>query len=402
MKKNKKLQIGIIWANPYNKNLGVAALAYSALAILNDVAAEHQLSVEFSFFGSERSGQDQLRIGERTLHFTNIPGLNFYDWKWRIKLWLFPKKHHLVDIRRIEYAFDIAEGDSFTDIYGDVRFRKILNSKFYFGKKAKKLALLPQTIGPFNNPKNEVEAFKAMDQADIVISRDQQSYAYTARKLPSDKIAETIDVAFYMPYTKIYLPTDFVHVGINVSGLLWNGGYSRNNQFEMHTDYKKLIREVIKYFCSQVSVKVHIISHVIPDEQAVEDDYAAAIALKEEFPKVDVIPKFTTPIEAKSYISGMDFFTGARMHACIAAFSTGVPVYPMAYSRKFNGLFADTLQYPWLGDCVKQEESVVFQGLRKAFDNKNQLKAKISQSNQEIVKPRLDYLKELLYHILTK
>src|SRR3546814_10027971 len=35
------------------------------------------------------------------------------------------------------------------------------------------------------------------------------------------------------------------------------------------------------------------------------------------------------------------------MHACIAAFSSGTPVMPVAYSRKFSGLFG-TLGYDFL------------------------------------------------------
>ena len=42
---------------------------------------------------------------------------------------------------------------------------------------------------------------------------------------------------------------------------------------------------------------------------------------------------------------------GARMHACIAAFSSGVPVVPMAYSRKFEGLFG-SLGYDRTVDCT--------------------------------------------------
>ena len=34
------------------------------------------------------------------------------------------------------------------------------------------------------------------------------------------------------------------------------------------------------------------------------------------------------------------------MHACIGAFSAGVPVIPIAYSRKFIGLFGGVLEYP--------------------------------------------------------
>src|SRR5690606_26009817 len=124
----------------------------------------------------------------------------------------------------------------------------------------------------------------------------------------------------------------------------------------------KLMIGVLDYFQGQDNVEVHLVSHVLPEHQAVEDDYQAAKELQREFPEIVLAPRFATPVEAKSYISGLYFFTGARMHACIAAFSTGVPVYPLAYSRKFNGLFTDTLQYEWLGDCVNTGEGLVLEG----------------------------------------
>lgn len=43
------------------------------------------------------------------------------------------------------------------------------------------------------------------------------------------------------------------------------------------------------------------------------------------------------------------------MHATIAAVSSGVAVVPLAYSRKFSGLFA-AVGYPLVGDCTKQDE----------------------------------------------
>src|SRR5690606_33179841 len=46
-----------------------------------------------------------------------------------------------------------------------------------------------------------------------------------------------------------------------------------------------------------------------------------------------------SPVDAKSWISGLDAFVGSRMHATIAAFTSGVPTVPAAYSRKFAGFF---------------------------------------------------------------
>jgi colanic acid/amylovoran biosynthesis protein len=55
----------------------------------------------------------------------------------------------------------------------------------------------------------------------------------------------------------------------------------------------------------------------------VEDDHLVSMQLKSEFQDVVVAPRFDSPSAAKSYIAGMDYFCGSRMHACIAAFSSG-------------------------------------------------------------------------------
>ena len=111
--------------------------------------------------------------------------------------------------------------------------------------------------------------------------------------------------------------------------------------------------------------EIHLVPHVISwAGGGVEDDHAASLALREEFPSVTVAPAFTSPSEAKSYIAGLDFFMGARMHACIAAFSSGVPVVPMAYSRKFAGLFG-SLGYDETVDCTSLSAEEI---LARIFD----------------------------------
>ena len=70
----------------------------------------------------------------------------------------------------------------------------------------------------------------------------------------------------------------------------------------------------------------------------------------------------------------MDFFMGARMHSTIAAFSSEVPVFPMAYSRKFNGLFTDTLQYPYMADMKMQSNAEILANIKKCYEQKEKLK----------------------------
>ena len=86
------------------------------------------------------------------------------------------------------------------------------------------------------------------------------------------------------------------------------------------------------------------------------------------------------------------------MHATIGAFSSGVPVMPMAYSRKFNGLFVDTLQYDAMVDMKTQSDEEIFSVIKSAFSRRLELKNIIRQRMEGVVSER----RKLLIDDLTK
>ena len=122
------------------------------------------------------------------------------------------------------------------------------------------------------------------------------------------------------------------------------------------------------------------------------------VKLFEEYnhPNLILSPLFLDPIVAKSYIAGMDFFMGARMHSTIAAFSSEVPVFPMAYSRKFNGLFTDTLQYPYMADMKAQSETEILAGIKQCYEQREKLKELEHNRMQTIVGERKRLMEERL------
>jgi polysaccharide pyruvyl transferase WcaK-like protein len=61
------------------------------------------------------------------------------------------------------------------------------------------------------------------------------------------------------------------------------------------------------------------------------------------------------------------------MHACIAAFSSGVPVVPMAYSRKFAGLFG-SLGYEQTVDCTSDSNETILSRIFSAYEQRDALK----------------------------
>ena len=89
------LKIAIIWANPYNKNFGVAALGYSSLALINDCLKENNLKGEFTFIGSSEIGKDSISIGNNIIEFNN----DFYDKvDWALRFFTACSKFGMIDI----------------------------------------------------------------------------------------------------------------------------------------------------------------------------------------------------------------------------------------------------------------------------------------------------------------
>ena len=68
----------------------------------------------------------------------------------------------------------------------------------------------------------------------------------------------------------------------------------------------------------------------------------------------------------------------ASLKSLGAAFSAGVPVVPMAYSRKFNGLFIDTLSYSHLIDLKEDDEKAILTKVEEGFSNRDSLQQEIA------------------------
>ena len=157
----------------------------------------------------------------------------------------------------------------------------------------------------------------------------------------------TTDLAFQLPYCKTRKENCKIKVGFNVSGLLTKYGFEGgNNNFTLKTDYDKYVDNILNYFSDETKYEIYLIPHVGNDEKLID-------MLAKKHAAFHVIPLCNNPVSIKSEIAQMDIFIGSRMHATIAAFTSGVVTIPVAYSRKFYGLF----------ELVKYEHTIDLQEL---------------------------------------
>ncbi len=286
------------------------------------------------------------------------------------------------EILSCDMVFDIGEGDSFSDIYGYARFIKILAGKYLATIFGVPLVMSPQTIGPFKGKASAWAAKHIMSKCEHVVARDYMS-SKVLDQFQLNNSAEAIDVAFCLDFEKSRCNKNtsesIKKIGINVSGLLYNGGYTRSNQFGLTVDYKVLIDDLLAVLSDKDYLEVHLVPHVISKYLAVEDDYRTSLELIEKFPRVIISPRFENPMEAKNYIANMDLFVGARMHATIGAISSGVPVIPLAYSRKFAGLY-ETIGYPHVVDMKMSHKDEIIEKIMSMIMKLDEAKSDVDKA----------------------
>lgn len=284
-------------------------------------------------------------------------------------------------LEKCDLIFDFTEGDSFSDIYGIKRFIRISIPKLLSARYGKTFILGPQTYGPYYSVLARMLSKRIFQKSDLVMSRDAAS-AELVKSMSGVTAKVFTDVAFALPYTKGEVSNQ-KKIGINVSGLLWNGGYTGTNQFGLKVDYKEYISSLIKKLLDS-GFEVHLIPHVITkNDKNVENDVSANEELKRIFPEIITAPSFTNPVEAKNYISSMNIFIGARMHATIGAFSSGVITIPFSYSKKFEGLFGN-LDYPYVIDARRLETKEATDKTIEYIKNQNILLFSQIQAMQKI------------------
>lgn len=267
------------------------------------------------------------------------------------------------EINNADIIMDISAGDSFSDIYGFKRL--LINSviKLSAIKMKKKIILLPQTMGPFKGFLSKRIARYITRNVTFNFVRDLISYNVLHNELGVEKakIRYIPDMAFYMyPDNRItaneIIPYDKGDneeiIGLNISALLYNGGYTQNNAFGFIVNYNDLIGNIIDYFIKIGRTRILLVPHVICEDM-VEDDLRVCKKIYAQLHKkyknrIYTIDKPYREDELKQIIGQCDFFIGGRMHACIGAVSMRVPTVPIAYSRKFIGIWNEL----GLGDCV--------------------------------------------------
>ena len=334
MASKASVTIGLLWHSINSGNLGVGALTIANIRLIRDACVAQRLVPHFVILGFVDPGRPAYVVGD-DIESVALNG------RAMLPGGIFDRA-----IKRCDMVIDIGGGDSWTDIYGPKRFAYLWWSKWRAMQLGCPLIFAPQTIGPFTRPVQKWLAAMVMARARLVVARDPASLAAARQLSLGADLLEAVDVAFALPSIPLSRSDGLPIVGVNVSGLLFNRGYDGKSSFGMEIDYADYCRKLLTRLGERRDLRVELITHVSSEAVPIDDDSEVAKLLAREFPFIKKVHVFADPVAAKSCIASLDFLVAARMHACIAAYSSGVAVLPVAYSRKFSGLFQGVLNYP--------------------------------------------------------
>lgn len=368
----RPITIGLLWHSTSSGNLGVAALTVANIAITREVAAGMGLEPRFVIIGMRDGEQCYIDDPDVCSVVVDTRAMLKPSGIWAV-------------LEGVDCVLDIGGGDSFAEIYGAKRFGFLWSTKIMAVARRKPLLLSPQTIGPFTRQPYKLLARIALERAQAVVARDRKSFDFLRALAPRAKATLATDVAFELPYQDRSgeRKENVLRIGLNVSGLLLHDAETGRNRFGLGFDYAALTRRLLTALSERPSVEIYVFAHVAARQVPTDDDGRACDRIAQEFPAVRRVPDFRGPSEAKSFMSGLDFVIAGRMHACIGALSAGVPVVPIAYSRKFSGLFG-TLGYDWMVPAtgMATEEAAAY--VLDCLDRREELKADLNRSLESV------------------
>lgn len=239
--------------------------------------------------------------------------------------------YYLPAIQNCKKNTDIAlsiGGDNYC--YGNTAMYAYLNRAF--GKQSIKTVLWGCSI----EPDVVAEPSVSEDLRHYALVAARESITYEAAKAAGANAVQIPDPAFCMQ-PKVCAMDERFHkgevIGVNISPMII---HNEKNAGAAYINYKALIQ----YILNNTDASIALIPHVV---WAHNDDRVPLKQLYDDFDqdsRLILVEDHTAP-ELKYIISKCSFFVGARTHATIAAYSTGVPTLVVGYSVKARGIARD-------------------------------------------------------------
>jgi polysaccharide pyruvyl transferase WcaK-like protein len=387
------------------KNNQYNALAASFIKLVADIRPDAKIHL---LYGNRSGGVQQFKLSDKTVeldivNFRLSPKARLNEHLfWILLLALLQRiipfksvRNKLIQSNRwlrtlldADFVGEICGGDSFTGIYGMRLFLLGAIPCIIAILMRKNLVLLPQTYGPYNSAVAKHIARLIMMRAERLYCRDRDSVevirSLLGEKADGKDVRFCPDVAFVLESALPEKPNiqpalerkkNVPLIGLNVSSLLYIGGFTRDDMFGLKVDYKEFIDTLLKHLMEQTNASVLLVPHQLLKEEPDACELSICRRLFESIGdkyggRIYLVNQEYNQSESKGIIGLCDFFIGSRMHACIAALSQCIPAVGLAYSKKFKGVFQSVGADDFVIDMRQKRTDEIIEAITDAYEHR--------------------------------
>jgi len=198
-------------------------------------------------------------------------------------------------------------------------------------RQGKKVILLPQAFGSFNDPLLQEKMKTIIRHADLIFARDRYSYDYLAAIDPTQN-----NIKLSPDFTNLIngiVPAYFDSNKLDLA-IIPNNKLLESNLFKSRDEYLEVLNEL-----TVLTEKAGKRSFFLIHEG--EKDHQLAIDVNNRFKKSIPIVKEDNPLKVKGIIGACQGIVTSRFHGLVSALSQGIPCLCIGWSHKYKALMED-------------------------------------------------------------
>lgn len=381
----------LMFAHEGSLNRGCEAIVRSSTAMIKDRIEDAKV-----YLASGRPETDRMLTRLNGVYDGSARTLSTFSWDWCVSALLYKvfrddsyaygKIHENIikHIKEVDMCLSIG-GDNYC--YGEQPGWYEIDKRVK--SHGKKLVLWGCSIGEEDMSVTKLEDLRRFD---LILARESLTYEMLQSKGLTN-VKRCADAAFTMEKELLELPDGWKEgdtIGINFSPLVLQRKEGSGEAV------KELIRYILETTESAVALTPHVIEHGNNDYEVLRQFYEEW----KDTERVVLLPDHLNAVQYKGYISRMRFFIGARTHATIAAYSSGVPTMALGYSVKSKGIAKDLFGEEKLVLSIHElcDSAKLRAGFEEMKGEEEALKRTLAQAIpciKQLSYQAVDYLKEL-------
>ncbi len=278
----------------------------------------------------------------------------------------------------------------------------------------KPLYTMPQTIGPLDGLRDRIVMRWLLSKMRILHLRDRTSVeALEAAHIHHSNLHIVPDIAFLHQEAERNVDLaarfeDGFEKGASTDGpllgvTLINWG-AQNRRFHRQAQYEEAVASAIRTFLLKFHGRVLLFGQVRGPLEADDDLIPArrvAGQLTDLCQYVSVVEGDYSPAQLQAMYAQVDLFLGSRLHSCIFAMTSFVPVLAIAYQYKTRGILRMLGLEEWVIEIENVSSTLLFDKLERLYDQRSVVRTHLQQE-VPIVQAQIAQVGERIYQDFQK